>query len=797
MLRTLNPSRSLLRAKLVSFVVIVTVALGVGLTTAIFSVVDGVLLKPLPYPQSERLVWMGESTGSANGISVTWPNFVNWREGNHSFEQLAAFQFVQATLTGRGEARSLRGLSVTHEYLPLLGVQPLLGRLLDARDDRPGGPAAVVLNHRFWSGAFGADPSVVGTTLALDGRPYEVIGVAAPLWESRPADYYQALGRVAGSTTDRSQHGSIRALGRLKSGVTLASARGDLDGIMRQLAVSDPGPENEHRAYLEILSERTTGPARATLLALMGAAGLVLLIACANVASLLLARGTTRTTEFAVRTALGAGRGRLARQLLVENLLLAGIGGVAGIVLAYWARAALVALAPVDIPRLAETAIDWPVLLFALAVSLATGLLFGMAPMITAVRVDVTSALKADGRAVTAGAARQYTRSLLVIGEIALTFVLVFGASLLLRSLMAAQHANPGVDAARLLSLELRLPASYRGPEAIGAFYDRLSAAARAIPGVTSVSGVRCPPGTGGCGDWFYSVPGQRVPARNEVPIALTNAAEPGYFKTVGVVVRQGREFTRADGAGGNPVAIVNETLARTWWPTESAVGHQIKMGGPYIEGQLLEVVGVVADIKQGGLDSQAQPEIFQPLAQRTDAALALMIRTAGDPAALIPQVRELVARLDPNLPVQRLGALERSLDASLARRRFSTALLAGFAGLAVALAAIGIYGLLSYWVSVREREIAIRMALGAQAGAIVQWTGMQALRLAALGISIGAAGAWAVARSLEDLVFGIPPRSLASLLLSAAAVAAIAALAAAIPSWRAARVDAAAHLHQ
>ena len=752
----MNPSRSLLRAKLVSFVVIVTVALGVGLTTAIFSVVDGVLLKPLPYPQSERLVWMGESTGSANGISVTWPNFVNWREGNHSFEQLAAFQFVQATLTGRGEARSLRGLSVTHEYLPLLGVQPLLGRLLDARDDRPGGPAAIVLNHRFWSGALGADPSVVGTTLSLDGRPHDVIGVAAPVWEARPADYYQALGRVAGSTTDRAQHGSIRALGRLEPGVTLASARGDLDGIMRQLAGSDPGPENEHRAYLEILSERTTGPARATLLALMGAAGLVLLIACANVASLLLARGTTRTTEFAVRTALGAGRGRLARQLLVENLVLAGVGGAAGIVLAYWARAALVALAPLDIPRLAETAIDWPVLLFALAVSLATGLLFGMAPMIAAVRVDVTSALKAGGRAVTAGAARQYTRSLLVIGEIALTFVLVFGASLLLRSLMAAQHANPGVDAARLLSLELRLPASYRGADAIGAFYDRLGDAARAIPGVTSVSGVRCPPGTGGCGDWFYSVPGQRVPARNEVPIALTNAAEPGYFKTMGVVVRQGREFSRADGAGGRSSrARQRDAGPDAGGPRESAVGHQIKLGGPYIDGPLARgrrgrrghqagrpgLAGAAGDLPATRAAARRRPRADDPDGWRPGRP---------DPAGPRARARGSIRTCPCSGSAPSNAASTRAWPvAGSARRCWPASRGSQWSSPRRYLRSAELLG-----QRARTRD---RHSPGARrpAGAIVRWTSAQALRLRARD-ALGAAGAWVVARGLEDLVFGI-----------------------------------------
>jgi predicted permease len=790
--------RAMRRAPAFSLVVILTLALGIGVNTAIFSVVHGVLLKPLPYPASERLVWLGEAAGEAVGISVTWPNFTTWRSENRSFEAIAAFQFGQLTLTGRGDARSIRGLIATPDYFALLGMQPLLGRLFLDRDDRPGAAATIVLNHRFWSSTLGGDPHIVGATLTLDGQPYEVVGVAAPVWETRPVDYYLSLGRITGSVTDRSRHGSIRALGRLKPGVTLAEARADLDAIMRHLAETDPGPENEHRSYGEILAERATGGARAALLTLMGAAGLVLLIACANVASLLLSRGTTRVTEFAVRAAIGAGRGRLVRQLFTENMLIAAAGGVAGVLLAWWTRHLLVAMAPQDIPRLAETGLDLPVLLFASGLSLTTGVIFGMAPVITAGRIDLSTALKAGARTLGGDAPRQYARSVLVVGEIALTFVLVFGAGLLLRSLIAAQNASSGVDARQILSLELRLPeSSYRGGDALGSFYARLADQLRAIPGVTEVSAVRCPPGAGNCGDWFYSIPGRSVPARNEVPVALFNVAEPGYFRTMRVPLRQGREFNDTDRAAGQKVAIVNETFARMWWRTEPAVGRQIKVGGPYIDGPLFEIVGVVADVKQDGLDSRPSPEVYQPFTQKPSGAMAVIIRAAGDPEALIPSVRRAVSVMDLNLPIQRLAGLERTLGASLARRRFSALLLSGFAGLAVILAIVGIYGLLSYWVSVREQEIGIRIALGARPFVIIRWTSLQALRLAGIGMVFGVLGAWIAARSLEDLVFGIPPRNPATMIASAVGVTVIAALAAAIPAWRAARVDAASQLHQ
>ena len=790
--------RSMRRSPAFSLVVILTFALGIGANTAIFSVVHAVLLEPLPYPGSERLVWLGESVGRADGISVTWPNFKSWRSDNRSFEAMGAFQYGGGTLTGKGEARSIRGLSATSEYFALLGMQPLLGRLFSDRDDQPSAAPTIVLNHGFWSSVLGGDPQIVGATLTLDGRAYEVVGVAAPVWETRPVDYYMALGRLTASVTNRGQHGSIRALGRLKPGVTLQAARADLDGIMRRLAEADPGPENEHRSYGEILAEHATGNARAALVALMGAARLVLFIACANVASLLLARGTTRAGEFAVRSAIGAGRGRLVRQLLVENILVSAVGGALGVLLAQWTVRLLLSMAPQGIPRLSDASLDVPVLLFAAVLSVATGLLFGMAPIVTSSRVNLNAALKSGARTVGGDAPRQVARSVFVVGEVALTFVLVFGAGLLLRSLVAAQRSNSGVDAHEVLSLELALPgSSYTSADAIGLFHTELSAGLRAIPGVIGVTRVGCPPGGGDCGDWFYSIPGRPEPARNEVPITLMNMTDPGYFGIMRIPLRQGRDFSETDRPSGPKVAIVNETFARTWWPEEPAVGHQIKIGGPYASGPVVEIVGVAADVKQQGLDSRPMPEIYQPFAQRSSAAGAVMIRTTSDPEQVIPQVRRAVAGVDRNLPIQKLGSLERTLDASLARRRFSTSLLTIFAGLAVMLAMVGIYGLLSYWVSVREHEIGIRFALGARPSAIVRWTSLQAIRLAGIGTAFGLFGAWAAARGLEDLVFGVPPRNVPALFTSALVVLLIAGLAAALPAWRASRVDVASQLHQ
>jgi putative ABC transport system permease protein len=788
--------RAMRRSPGFALVVILTFALGVGVNTAMFSVIHAVLLKPLPYPDSERLVVLSESTGKANGISVTWANFENWRASNHTFEDMAAYLFASMTMTGRVEPVVTNGLSTTPPYFTLLGMHPLLGRFFGEADDQPGAAATVVLNHSFWATKLGGDPRVVGTTITLNGNPYEVVGVADPLWEPWRVDYYLPLSRTI-SAADRTKHGSIRVLARLKPGVEFTAARAELDAILIHLAEAEPGPENGHRSFGEFLIAFNTGGVKGTLLLLMGAATLILLIACANVASLLLARNTSRAGELALRKAIGAGRLRLVRQLLTENAVVVTAGGLAGVVFAYWVLRLLIALVPRGIPRLAETTLNVPVLLFACGITLAAGLLAALAPVVLAGKVDITAVLKEGSRMSGAGGQRQSFRNMLVVAEVALTFVLAFGSGLLLRSLIAAQSSNPGFEPQGMLSFSLQLPPrAYRSPEAIGDFYARLLTDLRAIPGVTAANMVHCPPGAGDCGDWFYSIPGRPDPAQNDVPISLFNTAEPGYFETMRIPLREGREFGDADRASGPKVAIVNETFARTWWPGESAVGHQIKVGGPYQKGDLLEIVGVAGDVRQFGLDAKPEVEIYQPVAQRPDGGMNIVIRAAGDPVALMPSIRARVSNLDRSLPLQRLATFEQSLGAKLAGRRFNTLLLTVFAGLAMLLAAVGIYGLLSYWVTSRESEIAIRLALGARRSAIMRWTSFHVLRLAAIGVVLGVAGGWVAAKGLEDLVFGIPARSPVTMLLAGIAVAMIALAAAAIPAARAARVDPARRLH-
>jgi putative ABC transport system permease protein len=562
---------------------------------------------------------------------------------------------------------------------------------------------------------------------------------------------------------------------------------------MRHLAEVDPGPENGHLSAGLLWIEEIAGDTRGTLTMLMAAAGLILLIASANVAGLLLARNSARASELAVRRAIGAGRFRLARQLFAESAALAGVGGLAGIGLAYAAVRALVSIGPRGIPRLEAASLDSSVLLFACAVTLGTALLAGAAPVFAAGAPDLTAALKEGARLSGTGRGRQRMRNLLVAGEVALTFILAFGSGLLVRSLIAAQNANPGYDPRHAMAFSLQLPmARYKTPEAIEGFYSRLLSGLRALPGVTEASAVFCGPGAGDCGDWWYSIPGRHVPARNEVPLTFTNSAELGYFHALRIPILQGREFQESDRTGP-PVVIVNQRLARRWWPHEPAVGHQIKFGGPYMDGDLLEIVGVAADVKQFELDSNPMPEIYRPFSQQPGKiARTVILRSAGDPASLVTPAGERVRELDPDLPLLGAATMEKMLDAGLAGRRFTTLLLTLFAALAMLLVAIGIYGLLSYWVTVRQSEIALRLALGARPGMILRWTGLHALRLAALGLAAGIVGGWTGAGLLDSLVFGIPARNAATMMAAAVAVLTIALAAAAIPSWRAARVDAA-----
>jgi predicted permease len=794
-------ARGIWRARVFSLVVILTLGVGIGANTAIFSAVYAVLLKPLPFPSGERLVWLGESSAKASGISVTWINFEHWRMENHSFESMAGFEKADLTLTGHGQAVLTRAGVVTNEFFRLTGSRPIMGRLFTASDDERQSAATVVVTTAFWAKTLSADPQIIGKTITLNGTAYIVIGVLArdPGFFLQPIDYYLPLRPSAAQASKRDAHGDMRVLGLLKPGVTLSQARSDLDTIMQRLAQADPGSEDDHRAYTEFLTEQRTGDLRQVFVLLMASVCLVLVLACANIGSLLLIRMTTRAREMAIRTAIGAGRSRLARQLLTETALITLVGGAFGILLAGFGLRALEVLGPRDIPRLSDASLNLPVLIFAAALTLAVALVCSLVPLGSSDKVNLMILLKESSTGSGIGRIGHMLRGSLVIVEIAVAVILLSTSGILLRSLWAAETLDPGFEPRHLLALELQLPPlPYKSEGGILDFYGRLEAALRAQPGVESVGAVNCPPAVGDCGDWWYSVVESPTPSRQDVPVTMVNMADAAYFRTMRIPLLAGRALSDDDRAGGPAVAVINEEIARAWWKApRSALGQHIKLGGPYREGPVIEVVGIAANVPQIGLDSPPLPEIYFPAAQRVDAAMVVMIRTKGDPERMIATVRQTLASIDGNVPIQSLKTADMWLGATLVQRRFTTLLLVLFAGITVILAGIGCYGVFNYWVSCRRQEIAIRMAMGARTIAILRRTGRQAARLGVIGLVVGLIGSWATSRWLNSLVFGISAHD--PIVLGAAALSAmlIVALAAAVPLWRATQIDPIETLHE
>jgi predicted permease len=794
-------ARGICRARVFSLIVILTLAVGIGANTAIFSAVYAVLLKPLPYPSGERLVWLGESSAKASGISVTWINFEHWRMENHSFESMAGFQKADLTLTGRGQAVLTHASVITNEFFPLTGSRPIMGRLFTASDDEPQSAATVVVTRAFWAKTLSADPQIIGKTMTLNGTAYIVIGVLArdPGFFLTPVEYYLPLRPSVAQASKRNAHEWMQVLGLLKPGVTLPQARSELDTIMQRLAQVDPGPEDDHRAFVEFLTEQRTGDLRHVFVLLMASVCLVLVLACANIGGLLLIRVTTRAREMAIRTAIGARRSRLARQLLTETVLITLVGGTFGILLAGFGLRAIEVLGPHEIPRLSEASLNLPVLIFAAALTLAVALVCSMVPLVSSDKVNLTMLLKESSTGSGTSRIGHALRGGLVIAEIAVAVILLFTSGILLRSLWAAETLNPGFEPRHLLALELQLPPlPYKSEGAVLDFYQRLEAALRAQPGVESVGAVNCPPAAGECRDWFYSVVERPTPSPQDLPVTLVNMADTAYFQTMRISLLGGRALSDQDRAGGPAVAVINEEIARAWWKDpRTAVGQHIKLGGPHMEGPVIEIVGIVANVPQIGLDSPPLPEIYFPAAQRVDAAMVVMIRARSNPESMFATVRQTLASIDGNVPIQSLKTADMWLGATLVKRRFTTLLLVLFAGIAVMLASIGCYGVFNYWVSCRRQEIAIRMAMGAGTIAILRRAGREAARIGALGLVIGLAGSWAASRWVSSLIFGISAHDATVLFFAALIAFLIVVLSAAVPLWRATQIDPIETLHE
>jgi predicted permease len=781
-------ARLLLKNPGFTFVAVITLTLGIGANTAIFSLVEALLLRPLPYAEPDRLVMLSEKGRN----HIPYPNFSDWRERSQSFDGMASIRNQTLNLTGVDKPVSLRGRTVNWNFFHLLGVQPQLGRLFIAEDDRRGAARTALLSDGLWKAQFGGDPRVIGRRLTLDGEPYEVIGVLPPGFEYfRADDVYVPIGPFLkpDGLLQRGASMGLYALWRLKPGVTLAQANGELEGIAAQLEREYPADNKGRGAMAEPLQDVMSEGVRRSLWILLGSVGCILLIACINVANLLLARGADRQKEMALRLALGAGRWRIVQQLLSESLLIALLGGAFGTLLGGWMLNGLLALAPGDVPQLYRVSLNLTELLFTLGVSALTSVLCGLAPALSAARVDLSAAMKEGGRS-TAGAARGLTRKTLLVVEVSLALVLLVGAGLLVRSMARLLGIDPGFNAENLLTMRLNMRSdAYTTPRRL-TIYDESLKRVGALPGVQGAAITRSLPIDGS--DWGSSFRAADKPS--PFGYAALSSISANYFEVMGMRLLKGRVFTSTDTAEAPRVTVINETLAARIWPGEDPIGKRLKTGmkeAPDQWNPWCEVVGVVADVKLEGLEQDAPAQMYFPLLQRPNSpTLWLVVRTAGDPLQSAAAVERTIHSVEKDLPVYSVRSMNQLLGGSLATRRLTLVLLAGFASLALLLAAVGIYGVIAYSVSQRTHEIGIRLALGAQAADVLRLIIRQGMGLVLAGVGIGLAGALALTRLMKTLLFGVSATDPLTYIVITLLLAFFALLACWIPARRATKVD-------
>lgn len=787
--------RALARNPAFTLAAVLTLALGVGANTAIFSVVNGVLLRPLPYPDAARLhvVWNHNTREGIERDVTSWPNFQDWRDRNDVFESMAAFTGGSASISGDADPEQVRVARVSADFLSVMGVRPALGRGFLAAELQPGTGTAALLSDGLWRSRFGADPAILGREIVLDGTSRRIVGVMPPGF-AHPADAVLWLPLVPDPDLAEARGALwLSVIGRLRPDVTPALAQSRMDAVAAQLADEFPGPNTGAGIMLEPLQTTIVGEVRTPLLVLLGAVAVVLLIGCANVANLLLARGAVRRKELAVRMALGASRGRIARQLLTESVVLALAGGLAGTLLAVWTVSALVSLAPAELPRLDAIRVDSVVLVFALLLSVLTGLLFGVAPLAQAGHARVMGTLRDGGRDAVGGEGVGRLRPVLVSSEIGLALVLLVAAGLLIRSFAALNAVDAGFDPRNVATFRVVLPgARYEGADRVRVFHARLLERVRALPGVVAAGGARTLlldrlPNMGPitrAGD----APAGDDDARESVVI---DAATPGFFDAMGMQLSRGRDLAASDAPDGIPVAVVNEAFVRRYWPDADPLGRRFTFGDPQDPATTwLEIVGVVRDARRSGLAQPARPEAYLPHAQMSSPGLTFVARTSVDPASIMPAVRAVVREMDPLLPVSAVSTLEHTLAEQLAARRFIMTLLVALAALAAVLAAIGIYGVVSYLVAQRTRELGVRLALGATRTDLLRLVVGQSLRQVLPGIAAGVVAALALTRVMASQLYGVSATDPVTFAVVTLALVCVGALASYVPALRAARVE-------
>jgi putative ABC transport system permease protein len=799
--------RSIIKNPLFTTVAIVTLGFGIGVNSAIFTVVNGVLMRPLPYTAQDKLLVMWTQFPDQHNLEfpVSPAEFLDYRSETEALAQMGAYGATSVTITGDGNAERLAATVTTRGLFAVLGVRPLVGRIYSEEEDAPGGPRVVLISHGYWNTRFGGDPGVVGTaSITANGRDFTVIGVMPPEIappSMDPAIYFPAQ-FDRGSMTDRSGHW-LNVVARLAPGHTLQSASVEMATILSRWeeVYGDQHTTNptNHPMFLISLEDQLFGDVRPTMWILLASVGMVLLLACANVANLLLARAETRVKEMGVRSAIGAPRGRLIRQLLTESVVLAIAGGGLGLLLSVAGTRFLLALEPGNLPRLSEVSVDWRVVTFTAAVSMFTGFAFGLAPAWKTSRVDVSSQLRSTQRSGTAGRDSRRMLNTLVVAQTALAIVLLVGSGLLIKSFVLLQRVDPGFDPDNRIGLNVSLAnADYGNHGDVVGFYDALLEQIEAIPGVTSAAAARGVPMRNGIGSERFLVEGRPTPPDNqEPPGADFQAATPGYFSTMSIPVIRGREFADTDQKEGIRVVLINEAAARMHFPGEDPVGQRIRALFLRPDTTWLSIVGVVGDVRHSGLDQMARPELYLPYAQisgnwapGTIRSSGVVVRTQLEATTIAPAVREIVRRLDPNVPVTDVATLSNAVADSVSSQRFVTLLLGIFAAVALFISAVGVYGVISFTVARRTQEIGIRIALGAEPARVLSSVLGSGLTLAALGSVAGTIAAFFGSRMLETLVYGISVRDVTVFAGATLTLLLVATVASVVPAHRASTTD-------
>ncbi|MEP6472143.1 MAG: ABC transporter permease, partial [Gemmatimonadota bacterium] len=773
---------------------VLTLGLGIGANTAIFSVVNGVLLRPLALPEPDRVITLEEQKlPDFTGFSVSPPNFLDYRSQNRTLTELAALNQGHYTLTGQGQPESIEGTSVTGGFFRVAGVEPSLGRSFRDEEMGPTDSHVVLIDHGMWQTRFGGDPAVLDRTLMLDGESYRVIGVmpAGFHYPSAGNELWFPLGFPADVERQRGAH-YLDVIGRMKPEATLESTRADIAAVARRLQQDHPDADKGWEGTIDLLQDNIVGRIRPVLLLLLGAVGLVVLIGCVNVANLLLARAAGREGEIGIRTALGAGRGQLIRQLLTESLVLSVMGGLLAVLLAIWGIHLIVALGPQDIPRLDEVQLDGRVLGFTAGLVVLSAVLFGLWPALHATRPNLTRRMQlAGGRQAGHDPRGQRVRSALIVAEVALAVTLLMGAGLLIRSFSALTHVDAGFNSANVVSFDLSLPDSrYPDGDRTSAFYEQLLGRMAAMPGVTATGAIFGLPLSNFGFSSSIAIAGTTVAPENQ-PSAQVRLASRDFFRTMEIPLRRGRLFDATDRRGSLPVVLISESAARKFWPAGDAIGHEVTFGArPARETIHGVIVGIVGDVHAFGLAANLTPMFYAPIEQVRVGFASFVVRTNGAPSAVMASLGSQVHAIDPNLPVIGLTRLESVVGDSIARPRFYTLLLSIFAAVALTLAAIGVYGVFAYLISQRSREIGIRMALGADSGSLLRMVLGRAAALVGLGLALGLLGTVGLHGIMAKLLFGVrasDPGTLVAVVLLLSVVALVASY---LPARRATKVD-------